>query len=104
MEHEKMKAQIKEMATDIKLTFEKAELIGAICPSPNMIATDLCNKGYSKQNKDTVEVVRCKNCIYYKANCCFNRQWDFETSTEIPLVRENDYCSYGELKIKGGAE
>lgn len=47
---------------------------------------------------DVVEVVRCKDCIYYKANSCFNRQWDFESSTEIPLVRENDFCSYGERR------
>lgn len=49
---------------------------------------------------DVVEVVRCKDCIYYKANSCFNRQWDFESSTEIPLVRENDFCSYGERKVQ----
>ena len=47
---------------------------------------------------DVVEVVRCKDCIYYNSNCCFNRQWDFESSTEVPLVRETDFCSYGERK------
>lgn len=47
---------------------------------------------------DVVEVVRCKDCIYYKSNCCFNRQWDFESSVEVPLVRENDFCSYGERR------
>ena len=45
---------------------------------------------------DVVAVVRCKDCIYYKSNCCFNRQWDFESSVEVPMVRENDFCSYGE--------
>lgn len=50
---------------------------------------------------DVVEVVRCKDCIYYKANSCFNRQWDFESSTEIPMVRENDFCSYGERRDDG---
>ena len=49
---------------------------------------------------DAVEVVRCKDCIYYNSNCCFNRQWDFESSSEVPLVRENDFCSYGERKEK----
>lgn len=48
--------------------------------------------------EDVVKVVRCKDCIYYQANCCFNRQWDFESSTEMPSVRENDFCSYGERK------
>lgn len=45
-----------------------------------------------------VEVVRCRDCVYYASNCCFNRQWDFESSTEIPMVREDDFCSYGERK------
>ena len=49
---------------------------------------------------DLVEVVRCKDCKYYKANCCFNPQWDFESSVEIPLVRETDFCSYGERREK----
>lgn len=47
---------------------------------------------------DVVEVVRCKDCRFYESNCCFNRQWDMESSTEIPLVRETDFCSYGERK------
>lgn len=49
---------------------------------------------------DFVEVVRCKECVFYKANSCFNRQWDFESSVEIPLVRDNDFCSYGERREK----
>ena len=47
---------------------------------------------------DVVEVVRCKDCICYKANCCFHPQWDMESATEVPLVREIDFCSYGERK------
>ena len=49
---------------------------------------------------DVVEVVRCKDCIYYKSNSCFNRQWNLESSTEIPFVGENDFCSYGERSEK----
>ena len=45
---------------------------------------------------DYVKVVRCKDCIFHEANSCFNRQWDLESSTEVPMVRENDFCSYGE--------
>lgn len=56
MKPEETKSQIDQMAKDIKQTFEKAELIGAICPSPNMIATDLCNKGYSKQSEGEWEM------------------------------------------------
>ena len=47
---------------------------------------------------NVVEVVRCKDCIYYDANCCFNPQWDMESSPEVPMVRETDYCSYGERR------
>lgn len=47
-----------------------------------------------------VEVVRCKDCIYYQSSSCFNRQWDLESSTEIPMVRDCDYCSYGERREK----
>ena len=53
-----------------------------------------------KLDTDVVEVVRCKDCIYYESNCCFNRQWDFESSSEVPMVRENDFCSYGERRSK----
>lgn len=64
--------------------------IGAVIKAVDMFPT-----------ADVVEVVRCKDCIYYKSNCCFNRQWDFESSVEVPLVRENDYCSYGERSENG---
>ena len=47
---------------------------------------------------DVIEVVRCKECRFYEANSCFNRQWDLESSTEVPMVSENDFCSYGERK------
>ena len=38
---------------------------------------------------DAVEVVRCKDCKWYKCDGCF-----FSTSE----VEENDFCSYGEKK------
>ena len=55
-----------------------------------------------KRFSDLVMVVRCKDCAYYEANCCFNPQWDLESSTELPLVREIDFCSYGERKDGAG--
>ncbi len=61
-------------------------------------AMDIVDAFENIPTADVVEVVRCKDCIFYQANSCFNRQWDFESSTEIPLVRENDYCSYGERR------
>lgn len=47
---------------------------------------------------DVVEVVRCKDCKFHLANSCFNRQWDLESSTEVPMVCDCDFCSYGERK------
>ena len=40
---------------------------------------------------DVVEVVRCKDCKYYYHGTCTN---DFA----LNLMRENDYCSYGERR------
>ena len=64
------------------------------------MAIKLCDLEDEMEQEKKVEVVRCKDCIYYKSNCCFNRQWDFESSVEVPLVRENDFCSYGEREEK----
>lgn len=51
---------------------------------------------------DVVEVVRCKDCMFYhkyKAleQCKRNPNWD---SWDAPIVTETDYCSYGERKDK----
>ena len=48
------------------------------------------------------ELVRCKNCKHYNAsaNSCFNPQWDMKTASEVPFVRADDFCSYGERKDK----
>ena len=51
---------------------------------------------------DVVEVVRCRDCIYYDPGCCFNPQWDMESSPEVPMVRETDFCSYGERRSDNG--
>lgn len=41
---------------------------------------------------DTVEVVRCKDCKWYKNACTFSAADPFE---QAPMA-ENDYCSWGE--------
>lgn len=55
------------------------------------------NKEYDECTADVVEVVRCKDCIFFKesevtnsAYCDWHREY-FETYP-------NDYCSYGERK------
>ena len=40
---------------------------------------------------DVVEVVRCRDCKHYYHGTCTN---DFA----LNLMRENDYCSYGEKR------
>ena len=42
---------------------------------------------------DVVEVVRCRDCTHYYHGTCAN---DFA----LNLMRENDYCSYGERKCE----
>ena len=42
---------------------------------------------------DVVEVVRCKDCRHYHHGACTN---DFA----LNLMRENDYCSYGERRAE----
>ena len=75
----------------------KDKLIKAIREVPiSQTYEEYVNALADRLSADVVEVVRCKDCIYYKSNCCFNRQWDFESSVEVPFVRENDFCSYGE--------
>jgi hypothetical protein len=44
---------------------------------------------------DVVEVVRCKDCKHYYHGTCTN---DFA----LNLMRENDYCSYGERRSDNG--
>lgn len=49
---------------------------------------------------DVVEVVRCKDCIFYYKykeleQCKRNQNWD---SWDAPIVTETDYCSFGERK------
>lgn len=44
-------------------------------------------------NEDFVNVVRCKDCKHYYHGTCVN---DFA----LNLMRENDYCSYGERKCE----
>ena len=71
-----------------------------LCKEDERCLPEYLNCNFFKNKLDVVEVVRCKDCIHYKANSCFNRQWDLESSVEIPLVREDDYCSYGERKCE----
>lgn len=49
---------------------------------------------------DAVEVVRCKDCIwYYRKACCPLACSGFEIE-DGDLPRENDFCSYGERRDK----
>jgi rRNA maturation endonuclease Nob1 len=68
--------QIEEMAEVIDHTFAKARNIGACHPSPKMIATDLYDAVYRKQEQMTPQFVLCpkgwegvKKTRYYCPSC-----------------------------------
>lgn len=74
------------------------------------IAIPLCEAGYRKQSEDTVEVVRCKDCKYWKDTSFDTVTEDHWGECRKPLgdyryceTAENDFCSYG-AKMKGGGE
>lgn len=51
---------------------------------------------------ESVKVVRCKDCRQYiPHDLTDDRGWCCEYKT---LINEDDYCSYGDAKMKGGAE
>lgn len=58
------------------------------------------NCKFFKNKTDVVEVVRCKDCIYFKesevTNSCYC-DWHREYFETYP----NDYCSYGTPKERG---
>lgn len=49
---------------------------------------------------DAVEVVRCKDCIWYEKGKCYE-QYCNHPSHGIPYPDDNDFCSYGERKDNG---
>ena len=82
---------------------------------PKQIGFPTCRKfapisGYRKQSEDTVEVVRCKDCKYWKDTSFDTVTEDHWGECRKPLgdyryceTAENDFCSYG-AKMKGGGE
>lgn len=47
---------------------------------------------------DAVEVVRCRNCKWYKTMYCKMDRWtDLVT---VYVAKKDDYCSYGEWREK----
>lgn len=62
-------------------------------------------QGYRKQSEDTVEVVRCKDCVYFKqsVSALFPHASAFVCDCPYGLqknVSENDFCCHG-AKMKG---
>ena len=50
-------------------------------------------------NVDVVEVVRCRDCKWYKTMYCKMDRWtDLVT---VYVAKANDYCSYGERRKNG---
>lgn len=70
-----------------------------------LIDEDMLDKFFSQPPKDMVEVVRCKDCIYYKEKgydshpYCY--YFDEPWSPSRGISREpDDYCSKGERKTE----
>lgn len=73
---------------------------------PFNIVEELYNAGYRKQSENTVEVVRCKDCVYFKrsVSALFPHASVFICDCPYGLqknVCENDFCCHG-AKMKGG--
>ena len=56
-------------------------------------------------SKDLVEVVRCKDCKYYKvgnpnADYCYHER--YEGLSQSASYKPDDFCSYGTPKERGG--
>ena len=53
---------------------------------------------------NVVEVVRCKDCMYYRPQVK-SVQWENKTNyccrKAVIKVKPNDFCSYGEAKMEG---
>ena len=90
--------QINDMSEIITKTCEKKKFIGSYT-----IATVLYNAGYRKQSENTVEVVRCKDCEYYKQNpYSLDKEMMCMCWADWLPTDADDFCSYG--KMKGGTE
>ena len=60
----------------------------------------LMENSNSKLNytNDTVKVVRCKDCKFYKTPWCSVDLWT--ENVRLFKVRDYDYCSFGERKVE----
>lgn len=52
------------------------------------------------ETADVVEVVRCKDCLFYKCDngCPLHESGYFKNGKMLPF--ENDFCSYGERRVE----
>lgn len=95
----KEKQIVEQLTKDIK--FRKQVIPNPKEDADHQLARLLVSDGYRKQSENMVEVVRCKDC---------KRFLEMETSPSYDgkclgygyLVEAKHYCSYGELKMKGG--
>ena len=50
---------------------------------------------------DAVEVVRCKDCEWYRRDCEVDMCWCTRWTTEF-LIHEENFCSYGKRRTNDG--
>lgn len=74
------------------LDIKPSELVPSICKKVEDIAVNAIRL---TPTADVVEVVRCKDCKYFKYG-----DYCTEGKMEHSKCRENDYCSYGERRAE----
>lgn len=70
-----------------------------LCPDAHIIQAEL--KRLRAEADKRVEVVRCKDCLYFRCEegCPLRSSGYFKNGKMLPL--ENDFCSYGERRGDG---
>lgn len=100
---------VEEMREKIRQEISKAVEGGLVTWTEfaDWLTQALYNANYRKQSENTVEVVRCKDCVWWEARSCGSVVGKCENPINglaSEYVDDSDFCSYGRPKMKGGAE
>lgn len=77
--------------------------------APMWLNADACEQIKHIPTADVVEVVRCKDCIFYKTPDCRMRYECFvcdaqHSCADDSCVKDNDFCSHGKRKENGNED
>ena len=62
------------------------------------MAQKMVSRGYRKQSENTVEIVRCRDCIYFTEGMAVGMCKRIEDKPIIPIVYDH-FCGYGERRV-----